>query len=106
MTAPEVQGKGGPSGDIGTTFTELNEAAKAACKWIWDRAPYRDRYEYCGAIYRDADGIRVGLPMTEKRPTRCGSPSGPPEAPPDTLLLAKYHSHRILQEPSSRDQQN
>jgi proteasome lid subunit RPN8/RPN11 len=88
--------------DIGSTFTELNAAARAACQWVWEHEPRAKDMEYCGALYRDEDGIRVGLPMTRGRGT-CGSPDGEPSAPEGTKLLGKYHSHRFMPEPSPPD---
>src|SRR5690349_13464438 len=91
-----------PAGDIGITFTELNAAAKGACLWLWANKPDAETYEYCGALYRDGDVIRVGLPMT-RHGGQCGSPEGPPTPPPDTILLGKWHSHRYETEPSYKD---
>jgi proteasome lid subunit RPN8/RPN11 len=92
--------------DIGISFDDLNEAAKAGCRWIWDHNPRaKDDWEYCGALYQDGDAIRVGLPMTEEGGS-CGSPSGPPHAPSGTKLLGKYHSHRFTSEPSDLDMRN
>lgn len=88
--------------DIGPTFNDLNEAAKAGCQWIWDHESKAKKWEYCGALYRDAEGIRVGLPITRHGGT-CGSPDGPPEAPEEARLLGKFHSHRFTPEPSFDD---
>jgi hypothetical protein len=96
---PQVRGS---TPDIGPTFGDLNEAAKAGCQWIWDHEPNARKWEYCGALYRDADGIRVGAPITWQG-GRCGSPSGPPFAPEGTRLLGKYHSHRFEPQPSAPD---
>ena len=101
-SAPPAHGQGS---DIGPTFTDLNEAAKAGCQWIWDHDPKAEKWEYCGALYRDKEGIRVGLPMTMEAGS-CGSPSGAPYAPDGTQLLGKYHSHRFMPEPSRRDLRN
>jgi hypothetical protein len=62
-------------------------------------------WEYCGALYQEAEAIHVGLPMTLGG-GRCGSPAGPPYAPQGTRLLGKYHSHRFEPEPSHPDLDN
>lgn len=86
--------------DTGTSYPELNEAAKAACKYIWDHEPSALRFEYCGVLFRDQAGeIRVGLPMTQRDPTHCW----PDEPAGNVELLGRYHSHRINAEPSIDD---
>lgn len=103
-TSPEVTPGGAPRLDIGVDFTDLNEAAKAGCRWIWDHHPEAaHKWEYCGALYRDGKAIRVTLPMTEYRNGQCGSPRGPPDEPPGTVLLGKYHNHKFETEPSFYD---
>ena len=101
-SAPQAKAPGGARVDIGITFEDLNEAAKAACQWIWDHEPKAQKWEYCGALYEGEDGIRVTIPITMYGGT-CGSPAGPPHAPEGTLLLGKYHSHRFEPEPSGGD---
>jgi len=48
------------------------------------------RYEYCGVIYRDAEGIKAGLPETYGLTNYCKRPV----EPPGTELQAGYHNHR------------
>ncbi|HEY8206027.1 MAG TPA: hypothetical protein VIG99_01005 [Myxococcaceae bacterium] len=92
-----------PSGpDTGVAFTELNEAAKAACQWIWDHEPKAQIWEYCGTLYEGEGGIRVGLPITQNG-GKCGTAYGPPLPPDGAKLLGRYHSHRFTAEPSIRD---
>ena len=81
------------------SYQERDEAAKAACRLLWQREPLAQEYEYCGTLYWDGTGIRIGFPETNRKATGCW-PSDPPEA---TELLARYHSHRINAEPSRED---
>jgi proteasome lid subunit RPN8/RPN11 len=102
--APPTPQAHSPSPDLGIAFNELNEAAKAGCEWLWKHEPNAQRWEYCGALYKDKDGIRVTRPMTVYGGS-CGSPRGPPHVPEGTQLLGKYHSHRLTPEPSFQDRQ-
>ena len=86
--------------DTGTGYQELDEAAKIACKFLWDHEPNAQRFEYCGVLYRGADrGIRIGLPMTKRDPTHCW----PDDPGGNVELLGRYHSHRLTAEPSKDD---
>jgi hypothetical protein len=87
------------SQDTGVSPGERDEAAKAACKLIWDHEPMAQRYEYCGTLYLDGAAIGIGRPETNRKATGCW-PSDPPEG---TILLGRYHSHRVNAEPSNED---
>jgi hypothetical protein len=88
-------------GDTGVSYSDLDEAAVAACQWIWSHKPEARTHEYCGVLYRDGngDGIHVGLPQPGKKAYSC-LPSDPPEP---AVMLGRYHNHRFGAEPSGRD---
>lgn len=97
---PTVTAQAEPLGDTGVSYRELDEAAKGACKYIWDYEPDAQRFEFCGLLYRDGDGIRVGLPLTRGLIAECWPPEEPPK---NTIFLGKYHNHRLTPEPSDKD---
>jgi len=87
--------------DAGVSQSELDEAAVAACKWLWDNVPEAKTWEHCGVLFMDeaGQGVRVGLPERGKFPYQC-LPADPPQG---TVLLGRYHNHRFGAEPSSTD---
>lgn len=76
-------------GDLGIVFKTVDEAALSGCAYIWKNEPRATRYEYCGVIYRDAEGIKAGLPETSDMQGYCKGPSEPPGTDPQ----AGYHNH-------------
>src|SRR5687767_6349370 len=78
-------------GHLGRTFSSTDEAAIAACEWLWSNEPLAAQWEFCGVVYRDADGIKAGQPVTKQRPGKCTIPL----EPPGTSLEASYHNHRL-----------
>jgi hypothetical protein len=89
-------------GDLGVTFKTVDEAALAGCAYLWAHEPQAIRFEYCGAIYRDGEGIKAGLPETDNKPTGCYRPQDPPGAVPE----AGYHNHRQSEDFSFDDRKN
>jgi len=92
---PDLRGQTGlprrtTRGDLGITFKTVDEAARAGCEYIWKHEPKAAELEYCGAIYRDAEGIKCGLPETSGSATRCRRPLDPPGTTPE----GGYHDHR------------
>jgi hypothetical protein len=76
-------------GDLGRTFKSVDEAAIAGCAYIWDHEPKATRREFCGAIYRDREGIRAGLPEIGEE-GYCRRPLDPPGTSPES----GYHNHK------------
>lgn len=103
---PAVQGSGVATnvtrGDLGVTFQTVDEAALAGCAYLWAHEPQATRVEYCGAIYRDSEGIKAGLPETNNKATGCYRPLDPPGAIPE----AGYHNHRQSEDLSPEDRKN
>jgi hypothetical protein len=89
-------------GDLGTAFRTADEAALAGCAYLWAHEPRATRVEYCGAIYRDSEGIKAGLPETNNKPTGCFRPLDPP----GTIAEAGYHNHRQSEDFSREDRRN
>jgi hypothetical protein len=89
-------------GDLGVTFKTADEAALAGCAYLWAHEPQATRVEYCGAIYRDSEGIRAGLPETNNKATGCFRPLDPP----GTIAEAGYHNHRQSEDFSFDDRKN
>lgn len=89
-------------GDLGITFKTVDEAALAGCAYLWKHEPQATRFEYCGAIYRDREGIKAGLPETYNNPTGCTRPLAPPGTAPE----AGFHNHRQSEEFSYDDRKN
>jgi hypothetical protein len=89
-------------GDLGLLFATLDEAAKAGCAYIWKNEWRAPRIEYCGVIYRDAEGIKAGLPETVGNAGNCILPL----EPPGTEAEASYHNHKQSEEFSEPDRQN
>jgi hypothetical protein len=85
--------------DLGRTFSTTDEAAIAACEWLWANEPKATEWEYCGVIYRDGAGIKAGLPVTKQRPGKCTIPL----EPPGTSLEGSYHNHRLTEVFSEMD---
>lgn len=75
-------------GDLGLTFKTDDQAAVAACAYLWKSEPKATRREFCGVIYRDSDGIKAGLPEIADE-TYCIGPLPPPGTTPE----AGYHNH-------------
>lgn len=88
-------------GDTGASYSELDEAAVAACQWLWSHEPDAKTHEYCGVLYRDGneDEIHVGLPERGDQAYSC-LPSAPPKS---AVMLGRYHNHRFGAEPSGPD---
>lgn len=86
-------------GDLGVVFKTEDEAALAACAYLWRNEPRATAIEYCGVIYRDSEGIKAGLPETDRNPTDCLRPL----EPPGTEAMAGYHNHRQSSDFSSKD---
>jgi hypothetical protein len=89
-------------GDLGIAFKTVDEAALAGCAYLWKHEPRATRFEYCGAIYRDREGIKAGLPETYNNPTGCSRPLDPP----GTVSEAGFHNHRQSEEFSYDDRVN
>jgi len=87
------------TGHLGIIFKTVDEAALAACAYVRKNKPMATEYEYCGVIYRDVEGIKAGLPMTDEKATRCERPLEPPGTTPE----AGYHNHLQTSEFSSYD---
>jgi len=86
--------------DTGVGYRDRDEAAKAACKLIWDQIPRAKRYEYCGILFSHGEGeIRISVPKTDNKESGCT----PPVPPSDLILLGRYHNHRLTPEPSPPD---
>src|SRR5262245_26921191 len=47
-----------PDLTIRQLFQTEDEAAKGACTWLWKNEPKAQRYEYCGFIVRDHEGVK------------------------------------------------
>jgi len=88
-------------GDAGACQADVDEAAVAACGWLWENRPEAKEWEYCGVLYLDekTGDILVGLPERGSRPWQCF----PADPPAGTILLGRYHNHRFTLEPSSVD---
>jgi len=85
----QPKAKAKPSrGDLGVTFKTVDEAAKAGCAYIWNHEPGAMDREFCGAIWRDAEGIKAGLPEPGTA-THCKRPLDPPGTTPE----GGYHGH-------------
>jgi len=89
-------------GHLGIIFKTVDEAAKAACAYVWKHEHRATRIEFCGVIYRDAEGIKAGLPVTNDEAGRC---TGPFE-PEGTEAEASYHNHKETEEFSFHDRTN
>ena len=99
---PGVRLEGGRKatrGDLGIVFNTEDEAALAACAYLWRTEPQAVRWEFCGVIYRDSDGIKAGLPETDRQATNCRRPL----KPPGTEEMAGYHNHRQSSDFSPED---
>ena len=75
-------------GDLEGTFKTVDEAALAGCNYIWKHEPTALQYEFCGTIYRSAEGIKATLPGTNGDATHCR----PPPAPGGTTSEGFLHS--------------
>jgi len=80
-------------------FRSADEAAVAACAWVWKNKPDATRWEYCGVIFRDAEGIKAGLPETYESASYCKGPQEPEGA----IAEAGYHNHLWTEEFSGED---
>jgi hypothetical protein len=89
-------------GDLGVLFQTVDEAALAGCDYIWRHYPLALHKEYCGVIYRDAEGIKAGLPETNDRAGYCYRPI----EPTGTEAEAGYHNHKDTPEFSYDDRNN
>lgn len=76
-------------GDIGRTFATVDEAALAACDYIWANHPLRVKYEHGTCIYTENKLIKVALPETVYDPGFCRTP----EPPLGAILVGEVHSH-------------
>jgi len=81
-------------------FRTDDEAAKAACRWLWENEPKAREFEYCGFILLAPDGYKATVPMTRREQSRCPRPS---QGPPGETVAGWYHSHRVLNEFSPTD---
>jgi hypothetical protein len=88
-------------GDLGRTFETTDEAAVAVCNWLWQNEPNAKHWEFCGVIFRDAQGLKAGLPVTGRRSGRCTLPFEPENATTE----GTYHSHLATNEFSVIDLQ-
>jgi hypothetical protein len=86
-------------GDLGLIFKTEDAAALAACDYLWKNEPRATKFEYCGVIYRDPEGLKAGLPETDRQPTDCRRPL----EPSGTEAKAGYHNHRQSSDFSSKD---
>jgi len=86
-------------GHLGVIFKTVDEAARAACEYVWKNHPRATRIEYCGVIFRDAEGIKAGLPETNDLPGRCYRPL----EPEGTTAEAGYHNHKQTDDFSAED---
>lgn len=91
-----------PDRSIQQVFKSDDEAAKAACTWLWRNEPKAKRFEYCGFIVRDSEGIKATLPETTRREGQCNRPDDPPGVTVDGW----YHSHRWTSDFSWWDKQH
>src|SRR4051812_48244778 len=66
-------------GDLGSLFKTVDEAAITGCAWLWAHDPKATRFEYCGVIYRDAEGLKASLPETYELTNYCKLPQEPAE---------------------------
>jgi len=86
-------------GDLGVVFNTEDEAALAACAYLWKTEPRTVKWEFCGVIYRDSEGIKAGLPETNRLATYCRRPL----EPPGSEEMAGYHNHRQSSDFSPED---
>lgn len=78
------------TGDIGEAFATVDEAAMAACQWLWKNVTDARRVEFAGCLYRTLAGeIRAGLPATKDDPGFCLTPL----PPAGTQFVGDYHNH-------------
>lgn len=98
---PEADIPGELRGTTGIHYGEQDEAAKAACKLIRERESDAEKWEFCGCLYQDSEGIQVGLPKTDRKATQCRPECSP--SPDGMKLVGRYHNHRITAEPSHID---
>ena len=89
-------------GHLGIIFKTVDEAARAACEYVWKYHPRASRVEYCGVIYRDAEGIKAGLPETNDLSGHCFIPIEPEGATAE----AGYHNHKQTEDFSARDKKS
>lgn len=87
-----------PDRSLEQVFKTDDEAAKAACAWLWKNELKAQEFEYCGFILLEAGGYKATVPMTIHEPTRCPRPT--PGPPGET---GWYHSHRAGTEFSGPD---
>jgi hypothetical protein len=81
------------TGDIGEAYPSVDDAAIAACRWLWKNVPEARRAEFAGCLYRTSAGeIRVGLPATKGDPGFCMTP----RPPAGTELVGDYHNHTTV----------
>lgn len=88
-------------GDLGRIFASVDEAAIAACEWLWEHEPAARQAEFCGVIFQGVDGLRAGLPVTRGNPGTCTTPL----VPPNTKLAGKFHNHLLTEDFSEIDRQ-
>ena len=86
-------------GDLGKVFHNVDEAALAACDWLWKNKPGAHVVEYCGVIFQDVQGIKAGLPVPNGNTGNCTIPL----EPPGTTSRGDYHSHLVTEEFSDVD---
>lgn len=97
---PRLTGEIPPStrGRLDGVFSSVDEAAAAACAWLWLHVPEAKRFEYAGCLYRTPEGIYAGLPETKRDLGFCV----PPRPPAGAALVGDYHGHttRVTFSPS------
>ena len=81
------------TGSTGKVFATGDDAAMHACEWLWTNIPKARQWEFCGAIYQDPEGIKVGLPETREQPGKCTVSL----EPPGTKMVGEYHNHRFTE---------
>lgn len=89
-----------PDLSIEQVFVTDDEAAKAACAWLWRNEPKALQFEYCGFVFRVEGGFTVSVPVTIREATKCPRPV---LGPPGATVAGWYHSHRITGEFSGPD---
>jgi len=85
---------------IEQVFGSDDEAAKAACAWLWKNEPKALQFEYCGYIFRLEAGFTASVPETVREATQCPRPM---PGPPGATVAGWYHSHRITSDFSGPD---